>query len=225
MSFFGGKLTVKVKNCSIMFDNQMYLIIIWQLLPVSANFYLVFLFGVFDRLFDKIIDFEWSNAPLDWEIKFWNFIFPSHELIIDLEIVIRSFFDIAQIHQRSKGKIEPKYPHSPKYTHNTLCKRQVPFLTFSHPEQWFRWKFRNFSPLLMMKIFLWPMMKIFIVFEIWPIKLESLISFRWQNIGSVQQEKQKRRKSKQEIKSTKSNFKCILIWNPYLSFNLCFYNR
>jgi len=138
MSLFGGKLTVKVKNCSIMFDNQMYLIIIWQLLPVSANFYLVFLFGVFDRLFDKIIDFEWSNAPLDWEIKFWNFIFPSHELIIDLEIVIRSFFDIAQIHQRSKGKIEPKYPHSPKYTHNTLCKRQVPFLTFSHPEQWFR---------------------------------------------------------------------------------------
>ena len=82
----------------------MYLIVIWQLLPVSANFYLVFLFGVFDRLFDKIIDFEWSNAPLDWEIKFWNFIFPSHELIIDLEIVIRSFFDIAQIHQRRKKR-------------------------------------------------------------------------------------------------------------------------
>ena len=81
------------------------------------------------------------------------------------------------------------------------------------------WKFRNFSTIILL------MMKIFIVFEIWPIKLESLISFRWQNIGSVQQEKQKRRKSKQEIKSTKSNFKCILIWNPYLSFNLCFYTR
>ena len=140
---FWWKIDCESQNCWIMFDNQMYLMIIWQLLPVSANFYLVFLFGVFDRLFDKIIDFEWSNAPLDWEIKFWNFIFPSHELIIDLEIVIRSFFDIAQIHQRSKGKIEPKYPHSPKYTHNTLCKRQVPFLTFSHPEQWFRCVMKN----------------------------------------------------------------------------------
>ena len=99
---FWWKIDCESQKCSIMFDNQMYLIIIWQLLPVFANFYLVFLFGVFDRLFDKIIDFEWSNAPLDWEIKFWNFIFPSHELIIDLEIVIRSFFDIAQIHQRRK---------------------------------------------------------------------------------------------------------------------------
>ena len=127
-------------------------------------------------------------------------------------------------------KIEPKYPHSPKYTHNTLCKRQMPFLTFSHPEQWFRFatkisKFFDIFHHCWWWKFRWPMMKIFIVFEIWPIKLESLISFRWQNIGSVQQEKQKRRKSKQEIKSTKSNFKCILIWNPYLSFNLCFYNR
>ena len=101
----------------------------------------------FDRLFDKIIDFEWSNAPLDWEIKFWNFIFPSHELIIDLEIVIRSFFDIAQIDQRRKKRssqnihirqnihiihyVNVKCPFSPFRTLNS---------DFALPR-----KFRNFS--------------------------------------------------------------------------------
>ena len=74
----------------------------------------------------------------EWEIKFWNFIFPSHELIIDLEIVIRYCFDIGQIHIISEPKELAKTSQNiPKYTHNTLCKRQVPFLTFSHLRQWF----------------------------------------------------------------------------------------
>ena len=89
-------------------------------------------------------------------------------------------------HQRTKGtsKNEPKYT---KYTHNTLCKR--PFLTFSHPRQWFHsfTKMLNFFKNHTLQVVGW-WWKIFIVFEIWPIKLESLISFRWQNIGSVQLE-------------------------------------
>ena len=52
--------------------------------------------------------------------------------------MIRSCFDIGQIHIISEPKELAKTSQNiPKYTHNTLCKRQVPFLTFSHLTQWF----------------------------------------------------------------------------------------
>ena len=132
-------------------------------------------------------------------------------------------------HQRGKiSTIEPKYPYSPKYTHNTLCKRQVPFLTFSHPEQWFRFVtkiskyFENHAlgDEKFEKKFFWPMMKIFIVFEIWPIKLESLISFRWQNIGSVQQEKDgsQNRKSNRQNQTSNASWSEIPICHSIYVF-------
>ena len=116
-------------------------------------------------------------------------------------------------HQRTKGtsKNEPKYP---KYTHNTLCKRQGPFLTFSHPRQWFHsfTKMLNFFKNHTLQVVGW-WWKIFIVFEIWPIKLESLISFRWQNIGSVQQEKDgsQNRKSNRQNQTSNASWSEILI--------------